>query len=212
MRPVSSVRVRETGRLISDADLEAGRMSLSRWQPDLVAVSFKAKKIAILDVCRPSDTSPGQLQAAYERKMNLYGPLVEALGHYNDSGWSAKILPWVVGARGMVQERAMYHALEFIEVPKTFWRPIIEDTVLASISALAFMHRIRFSPPAHVQLSKATNPGLQINSVDGFLQCGTKRKNDCTYEGLDTVLERWRRMVATHQVQRGASGNADTTT
>ena len=212
MRPVSSVRVRETGRLISDADLEAGRMSLSRWQPDLVAVSFKAKKIAILEVCRPSDTSPGQLQAAYERKMNLYGPLVEALGHYNDSGWSVKILPWVVGARGMVQERAMYHALEFIEVPKTFWRPIIEDTVLASISALAFMHRIRFSPPAHVQLSKATNPGLQINSVDGFLQCGTKRKNDCMYEGLDTVMERWRRIVATPQVQRGASGNADTTT
>ena len=59
------------------------------------------------------------------------------------------------------------------------------------------MHRIRFSPPAHVQLSKATNPGLQINSVDGFLQCGTKRKNDCTYEGLDTVMERWRMMVAT---------------
>jgi hypothetical protein len=58
-----------------------------------VAVSFKAKKIAILELCRPSDTSPGQLQAAYERKINLYGPLAEALGHYSDSGWSVKILP-----------------------------------------------------------------------------------------------------------------------
>ena len=87
MRPVSSARVRETGRCVSEADLEAGRMSLSRWQPDFVSVSFKAKKIAILELCRPSDISPGQLQAAYERKMNLYGPLVEALGHYSDSGW-----------------------------------------------------------------------------------------------------------------------------
>ena len=124
MRPISSARVRETGRCVSEADLEGGRMSLSRWQPDFVAVSFKAKKIAILELCRPSDISPGQLQAAYERKMYRYG-------HYSDSGWSVKILPWVVGARGLVLEQAMHHALEYIEVPKTFWRPIIEDTVLA---------------------------------------------------------------------------------
>ena len=56
LRPVSSARVRETGRCVSEADLEAGRMSLSRWQPDFVSVSFKAKKIAILELCRPSDT------------------------------------------------------------------------------------------------------------------------------------------------------------
>ena len=51
MRPVSSARVRETGRCVSEADLETGRMSLSRWQPDFVAVCFKAKKIAIMEVC-----------------------------------------------------------------------------------------------------------------------------------------------------------------
>jgi ribonuclease HI len=212
LRPVSSARVRETGRCVSEADLEAGRMSLSRWQPDFVSVSFKAKKIAILELCRPSDTSSGQLQAAYERKRNLYGPLVEALGHYSDSGWSVKILPWVVGARGLVLEQAMHHALEYLEVPKTFWRPIIEDTVLASISALAFMHRIRFSPPALVQHSEAINPSLQINRMDDFLQCGAKRKNGSMHEGLDTTMVRWRKMVATPREQRGAGGNADTTT
>ena len=212
LRPVSSARVRETGRCVSEADLEAGRMSLSRWQPDFVSVSFKAKKIAILELCRPSDTSPGQLQAAYERKINLYGPLAEALGHYSDSGWSVKILPWVVGARGLVLEQAMHHALEYLEVPKTFWRPIIEDTVLASISALAFMHRIRFSPPALVQHSEAINPSLQINRMDDFLRCGAKRKNGSMHEGLDTTMVRWRKMVATPREQRGAGGNADTTT
>jgi hypothetical protein len=212
MRPVSSARVRETGRCISVADLEAGRMSLSRWQPDFVAVSFKAKKIAILELCRPSDVSTGQLQAAYERKMNLYGPLVEALGHYSDSGWSVKILPWVVGARGLVQERVMHHALEYLEVPKTFWRPIIEDTVLASISALAFMHRIRYSPSALIRLSEATNPSLQINCVDDSLQCGAKRKSGCIHEGLDTTMARWRKMVAISRQEGGAGGYADTTT
>ena len=68
-------------------------MSLSRWQPDFVAVSFKAKKIAILELCRLSDASTGQLQAAYERKLNLFGPLVEALGHYSDPGWSETFSP-----------------------------------------------------------------------------------------------------------------------
>jgi ribonuclease HI len=212
MRPVSSARVRETGRHVSEANLKAGRMSLSRWQPDFVAVSFKAKKIAILELCRPSDTSPGQLQAAYDRKMNTYGPLVEALGHYSDSGWSVKILPWVVGARGLVQEQAMHHALEYLEVPKTSWRPIIEDTVLASVSALAFMHRIRFSPPALVQPSEAISPRLPINSVDDFPRCGAKRKNDCMHYCLDTTMARWRRMVATPREQRGAGGDAATTT
>ncbi len=82
-----------------------------------MAVSFKAKKIAILELCRRSDTSPGQLQAAYKRKINLCGPQVEALGHYSNSGWSVKILSWVVGARGLVQERDMHHALEYIVAP-----------------------------------------------------------------------------------------------
>ncbi len=95
MRPVSSARVRETGRCVSEAGLEADRMSLSRWRPDFVAVSFKAKTIAIPELCRPSDTLPGQLQAAYERKINLYDPLV-ALGRYSDSGWSVKLLPWLL--------------------------------------------------------------------------------------------------------------------
>ena len=131
----------------------------------------------------------------YGQKLNLYGPLVEALGHYSDSGWSVKILPWVVGAWGLVLERAKHHALEYIEVPKSFWRPKIEDTVLASISALAFMHRIRLSPPALVQLSEAINLSLQINSMKDFLLCGAKRKNGSMHEGLDTTMARWKRMV-----------------
>jgi len=171
-------------------------------------VSFKAKKIALLDLCRPSDTLPGQLQAAYERKINTYGPLVEALGHYSDSGWSVKILPWVVGARGLVQEKAMAQALEYLEVPKTVWRSIIEDTVLASVSALAFMHRTRFSPPTLVE---AVSTKMPANGVDDFLRCGAKRKNDIMHEGLDATMARWRRMVATSREQRGAGGDTDPT-
>ncbi len=117
----------------------------------LLAVTFKALnlglKVTILTLCRPSDTTPGQMQAEYEQNLNLYGTLVDALGHYSDSGWSIRILPWVVGAQKLVQERDMLHALKCLEVSKRSWRPIIENKVLASISALAFMHIIHFSPP-----------------------------------------------------------------
>ena len=106
----------------------------------------------------------------------------------------------------------MHHALEYLEIPKNSWRPIIEDTVLASILALAFMHRIRFSPPALARLSESSNPSLQINRVEDFPRRGAKRKNGCMDEGLDTTMARWKQIVAAPLERRGAGGDADSTT
>ena len=211
MRPVSSMRVRETGRYVCDADLEAGRMSIRLWQPDFVAVSFRAQKIAILELCRPSDTSPEHLQAAYDRKLRLYGPLVDALSHYIDSGWSVKILPWVVGARGLVQERSLHHALEYLEIPRGTWLSIIEDTVLASISALAFMHRVRFSPPA-LRVPETRDTNLMMSKVEDSLRRGTKRKTSSMLEDPGTVMVRWKKMATNPQEQQATGGGADATT
>ncbi len=52
MSPVSSAWVRESGRCVREADLAAGNMSLSRWQPDFVALKFKAQKVAFLELCQ----------------------------------------------------------------------------------------------------------------------------------------------------------------
>ena len=46
---------------------------LGRRQQDWVLVSEKLKKIAIVDLNRPSDVHPGQLLAAAERKQQTYG-------------------------------------------------------------------------------------------------------------------------------------------
>jgi hypothetical protein len=205
------MRVRETGRYVCDADLEAGRMSIRLWQPDFVAVSFRAQKIAILELCRPSDTSPEHLQAAYDRKLRLYGPLVDALSHYIDSGWSVKILPWVVGARGLVQERSLHHALEYLEIPRGTWLSIIEDTVLASISALAFMHRVRFSPPA-LRVPETRDTNLMMSKVEDSLWRGTKRKTSSMLEDPGTVMVRWKKMATNPQEQQATGGGADATT
>jgi hypothetical protein len=86
--------------------------SLDRWQPDWVFVSHALQKLADVDLCRPSDVHPGQLKEAAIRKQDGYTPLVSALCHYMDKGWTVHIckyidkgwtvhiFPWVFGTRG----------------------------------------------------------------------------------------------------------------
>ena len=49
---------------------------------------------------------------------------------------------WVVGARGLVHEKSLQDALEFLDIPKEQRSSIVRDTVHASdhsVQALAFM-------------------------------------------------------------------------
>ena len=105
-------------------------MSLVRWQPDFVAISYisLSKKIAIgPEVCRPSDTRAENLVEAYHRKIQAYHPILVALKNYIASGWTIRIIPWVVGARGLVHEQS-------------------HGNMRASVEALAFMCKLRSSP------------------------------------------------------------------
>ncbi len=86
-----------------------------------------------------------RLDAAYRGKLAIYAPLITALSYYTESGWQVQILPWVVGARGLVQKCHKREALEYLEVPQGKQQSIIDDTVEASIAALAFMSRTWFS-------------------------------------------------------------------
>ncbi len=57
----------------------AGECDLQRWQPDWVAISHAHKKLAIIDLCRPSDVQGDQLMAAATLKQRGYSPLLHAL-------------------------------------------------------------------------------------------------------------------------------------
>jgi hypothetical protein len=72
---------------------------LGRRQPDWVLVSHELRRIAILDLCQPSDVLPSQLLMAAKRKQHAYEPVKEALSYYTDQGWIIHIVPWVVGIR-----------------------------------------------------------------------------------------------------------------
>ena len=83
LRPVSTTSVAQARRQPTD-DPES-EQDLGRWQPDWILVSSELKKIAVLDLCRPSDVRPTQLPAAAIRKQDGYRPLEEALDHYTKS-------------------------------------------------------------------------------------------------------------------------------
>jgi hypothetical protein len=44
-------------------------INVGRLQPDMILISQKQKRIGLLELCRPMDESPTQLQAAVDRKL-----------------------------------------------------------------------------------------------------------------------------------------------
>jgi ribonuclease HI len=122
----------------------AGECDLQRWQPDWVAISYDHKRIAIIDLCRPSDVHEDQLEAAATLKQDGYTPLIRALDFYTARGWVVHVFPWVVGIRGLLHSSHICALLQFLEVPNKHWLSAMEGTVLASVNAFHFLHRVRF--------------------------------------------------------------------
>jgi hypothetical protein len=57
--------VQEAGLEVTDSDIQAGQISLSNWQPDIVGISFAKRKDAIGPAATiPSDSSPQALTEA----------------------------------------------------------------------------------------------------------------------------------------------------
>ena len=88
-----------------------------------------------------------QLEEAYRRKIQKYAPILSAraLQYYIQAGWTIEILPWVVGIRRLANTKHLHAALAFLDIPRQKWKDVIdsEDSVLASVRALAYMHTIR---------------------------------------------------------------------
>ena len=75
LRRVPTIQVQNSGRPVSDADAAAGDMAGGRWRPDFIAVSESRKKIAMEELCRPSDVWLERFEAAYQGKLAVYAPV-----------------------------------------------------------------------------------------------------------------------------------------
>ncbi len=145
-------------------------------------------------MCEPSDVRLERLGTAYQHKLAVYRPLLTALSFYTVSGWTVQILPWVVGARGLIKKRNMCNTLEFLEVRHRKQQSIIEGTVQASIAALTFMHRTRFSarttgPSQTLSSSKADPPVFDLPGKG-------MRKAQNGPGDLGAIMMHWKRMAA----------------
>ena len=98
---------------------------ISSWQPDFVLISWKQKKIAILELTRPSDVLTVQSEEAYRRKIQKYPPILSALQYYIQAGWTIEILPWAVGIQGLANTKRLHAALAFLDIPRQKWKDMM---------------------------------------------------------------------------------------
>ena len=153
----------KTGLVLRPTD-HATIEQIGRRQPDWLLVSTEFKRIAIPDLCRPSDVLPIQIPTAAKRKQHAYSPLVEALSYYTEQGWIhwiVHIFPWVVGIRGMIDPVYVESLLKFIGIQRKLWKVAVERSVLASVRAFHYLHKVRFGG-----LSRAVCPDPDPSDSD----------------------------------------------
>jgi hypothetical protein len=116
-----------------------------------VAISYAHKRIAITNLCRPSDVYEDQLEAAANLKQGGYSPLLRALDFYTKQGWVIHVFPWVVGnlgISGLLHPPHICALLQFLEVPHQHWPLAVESTVLTSVNAFYISLSVRFGGPS----------------------------------------------------------------
>ena len=183
-------------------------VSAENLQPDMVLVSQSLKKIGLLDLCRPFDSLSEQLAAALRRKLCTYAPLLEALRSYVAQGWQVTILPWVVGVRGMINEKSVTKVLNFLQVPRNRQARIVEDVAIESVKALYSLHQIRYQAfrlnmhKAGATTGKTTTGRMAAASRHGAFDtddpstsCSRKRRGRADDDYGET-RRRWKKMAS----------------
>ena len=100
-----------------ESDPAAMQMSHGRWQTYFMPISYCNKKKAIWpEVCRLSDTLTEKLIDAYGRKLKAYKPIQPTLQKYTVPRWTVRVLPWVLGARGLVHVHVLKLWLSCLEL------------------------------------------------------------------------------------------------
>jgi hypothetical protein len=149
----------------------------------------------------------GNAAAIEEQQKNSI--LVGALTNYVENGWAVHVFPWVVGIRGLLDPHQINALLEFLEIHKRHWQTAAERTVLASVHALHYMHRVRYDGSQGGQavdrtLCTRTNTDEEDNNLDEMEAQATRKRKPAsppvrrTTVTLHTDPLRERKMRHTH--------------
>ena len=99
---------------------------------------------------------------------------------------------------------AVHAALAFLDIPRQKWKDVIEDSVLASFRALAYMHMIRYTGAGR-RAAMATD---DLPAV-GITNCGKRRR--CATESMEETRKRWDNLAdSIRRRSRGGAGSGST--
>ena len=89
----------------------------------------------------------------------------------------------------------MQAALEFLEIPRKQWSSIVRSTVQASVEALTFMCKLRFSPSSQNSIFDTDDQQSYLVERTADWRFSRKRKAVTTNENLFLMFQRWSKIL-----------------
>jgi hypothetical protein len=90
----------------------------------------------------------------------------------------------LVGVLGFADTKHLHAALEYLAIPESQWKVMIEDSVLVSVRALAYMHKIRYSGADRWST-------MDIGDVPAACTKNIGKRRRPTTKSMDETRRRW---------------------
>ena len=92
--------------------------------------------------------------------------------------------------RGLVHEHSLHNPLKFLDIPHKQLSSFVQDSVCASVEALAFMCRLRFSPSLKNRSFDTDDPQSYLIMHAADQRSGRKRKAISNEKSLISTFKR----------------------
>ena len=101
----------------------------------------------------------------------------------------------MVGTRGFVHEQSLHDTLKLLDIPHKQWSSIVQDSVRASVEALAFICRLRFSPSLQNWTFDTDDPQFYLQMHAADQRPGRKRKAISNENSLISTFHCWSKIL-----------------
>ena len=193
--PVLQEEPQRGSESLGQSESQPELVRIDNLRPDSVAISAATKKIGTLEFCRPSDSFPDQLFSAFNHKNLKYAIVERALHQYDTAGWQVKVLPWMVGIRGLIEKRSIHAAVEYLNISRNEWASAVARTVVASVESLAFMHRVRFSSINQSRVFDTNDPVPPPSSAESRGISKKRQFSSSRLSGPSATQAKWKLMA-----------------
>ena len=103
------------------------------------------------------------------------------------------VLPWIMGARGLVHEQSLHFTLKFLDTHHKPKSSFVQESVHAFVGALACMHRLRFFPSLQNRTFHTDDPSPTRRLSRTRLAIFGEKNLISTFQSLSKILpfKRW---------------------